>query len=335
MRIAIIAGNVTEITHLVTSCTWSGDRIQAARKLEFSFLQDDRDPNIPVVNVDNGYTVALGDDEGNVVFRGNIYQLERDRAKSQVKVVAYDNLFVLNRSKTTRKFKDALPEDIARSICSEMGVKTGEIVSTGEPVSFIANGKTGYQVIQGAYYEASKKNEKVYQLIMRGDELNVVEKGNLCGYVADAATNMTDSIYKESIEQLVNTVMIVDEQGNGGEIISDSESINKYSMFIEIYKQQKDKDAQTEAKALFKKPEREGQITLLGDYRAISGYSITVKDSLFTGQFWIKSDVHTFENGIHKMKLTLEFENIMNQIEVEKAQEKSSTGNSTERKRKV
>lgn len=167
---------------------------------------------------------------------------------------------------------------------------------------------------------------------MRGNELCVIEKGAMIDFVADAAINMTDSIYKESIEHLVNAVMVVDEQGNGGEMISDDESISKYSMFIEVYKQQKDKDAQTEAKALLNKPEREGQITLLGDYRAISGYSITVRDSLFTGEFWIKSDVHKFDNGIHTMQLTLTFENIMVEEKVE--QEKSSAETSTERKRK-
>ena len=120
MQIAIIAGSVTNITNLLTSCSWSGDRTQAARKLEFSFVQDDRDPNIPVISVDVGYTVVGGDDEGNVVFRGNIYKLERNRDQSSVKITAYDNLFVLNRSKTTQKFSNAYPEDIARSICSRL-----------------------------------------------------------------------------------------------------------------------------------------------------------------------------------------------------------------------
>lgn len=324
MQIAIIAGAVTNITNLLTSCSWSGDRTQAARKLEFTFVQDDRDPNIPVISVDVGYTVVGGDDEGNVVFRGNIYKLERNRDQSSVKITAYDNLFVLNRSKTTQKFSNAYPEDIARSVCSQMGVKTGNIATTGVTVSFIANGKTGFQIIQGAYTEAKKQNGKLYQLLMRGDELDVIEKGNLCGYVADAASNMTESIYSESIENLINAVLVVDEQGNGGELITDDESISKYSMFIEVYRQQKDKDAQQEAKDLMNKPEREGNITVLGDYRCISGYSIEVRDSLFRGQFWIKSDSHTFNDGIHVMKLNLEFENIMTEEKVEQEKEKSS-----------
>ena len=302
-----------DVSHLLTDCTWSGSREQAARKLEFTIIQDDRDPLIPIVDVDNGMTCYAGDDEGNVVFVGNIYNLERDRKNSHVKIVAFDNLFVLNKSKTTRKFSESLPEDITKQICSEMGILAGDIVSTGEKVSFIANGKTGYQIIMAAYTEASKKNQKKYQCLMNRNRLDVIEKGTLLDFELDSARNMTESIYKESIENLVNRVLVVDDAGNGGEIISDDESIAKYSMFQAIYRQAKDKDTATEVKALFKKPEREGQITALGDYSVISGYSVTIRDALFAGQFWVKSDVHTFRGGVHEMKLSLEFENLMSE----------------------
>lgn len=328
MQVAIIAGKTTDITHLLTSCSWSGNREQAARKLEFTFAQDDRDENVAVIDVDNGYTVSAADNAGNVVFRGNIYQIERDRAKSQVKCVCYDNLFVINRSKTTRKFTNALPEDIAKSICATMGVRAGNIAATGVPVSFIANAKTGFQIITGAYTEAKKVNGRLYQCVMRGDQLDVIEKGALCGVILDAAANLMESLYRESIENLVNMVQVVDEQGNGGEIISDGESINKYSMFMAVYKQQKDKDNQTEAKALLNKPEREGNVTAIGDYRAVSGYSLVIRDTLFTGKFWIKADTHKFEVGQHTMHLKLEFENIMTEekVEHEKPQAESSSG---------
>ena len=319
MKVAI---STQDISHLITSCTWSGDKTQAARKLEVTFIQDDRDALLPVVDVDNGYTVYGGDDEGNVVFVGNIYELERDRKNSTVKIVAFDNLFILNKSKTTKKFKDALPEEIAAQICGEMGILTGDIVSTGEKVSFIANDKTGYQIIMAAYTEAHKKNEKQYQCIMVGNRLSVIEKGTLLDFELDSTKNMTESIYKESIENLVNRVMVVDDAGNGGEIISDDESIGKYSMIQVIYRQNKEKDTATEAKALFKKPEREGNVTALGSYEVVTGYSIAVRDSLFNGQFWIKSDVHTFKGGIHEMKLTLEFENLMSEEKAEQEKTK-------------
>ena len=201
MKIAVSSAG--DISNLVTSATWSGDRTQAARKLEVEFIQDDRDELIPAVEIDVGYTVTAADDDDEVFFVGNIYKLERDRAKSKVKITAYDNCFILNRSKTTKKFKDATAEDVAAQICSEMGIIPGEFASTGVKINFIANNKTGWQIISDAYFEAHKQNEKVYQLVMDGDRLNVIEKGELCGAELDSTQNMTESIYRESIENVI------------------------------------------------------------------------------------------------------------------------------------
>lgn len=320
MKIAIVAESTTDVSPLLLSVTWSGDRTQAARKLEFTFLQDDRDPLIPTVGVSVGYSVVAGDDDNNIVFRGNVYDMEVDRKNSHVRVLAYDNLWILNRSKTTRKFTDALPEDITKDICNLMGVKVGNVAGAGTPVSFIANAKTGYQIIMSAYTEAHKINNKVYHCQMNGDnELEVIEKGELCGVTLNAMANMSSSVYRESILDLVNAVQIADENGNTSEVISNPDSIALYSMFMEVYKTQKDKDAKTEASAMLNIPEYSGTVVALGDYRAKAGYSLIVKDTLFSGKFWIKSDVHTFNDGVHEMKLTLEFENVMTEQEAEKA----------------
>ena len=317
----------TDISHLLTSCTWSGSRLNVARKLEYSFVQDDRDPNIPVIDVDNGYTCYGYDDAGNLVFEGNIYSIERDRAKSSVRITAFDHLYVLAKSKTTRKFDNITPEDITRQVCAELGVLVGDIAETGIAVSFIANAKTGYQIIQGAYTEAAKVTEKKYHPVMNGAKLDVIEKGTLIeGYTADSAVNMEDSVYKESIENLIDQILVVDEEGNRVDYVRNDEHIKKYSMFQEVYKTDPNKDTQTEAKALLTKPERSGYITALGDYRVKSSYSITVKDSLFKGQFWVKADTHTFADGKHEMKLELEFENLMNEEKTEKEEEKKERG---------
>lgn len=359
MRIKI---SKTDVTNLLTQCTWSGSRLNVSRTLEFTFLQDDRDTNIPVVDVDTGYTCYGYAEEdttrGNTttetalqsgnkkaeepVFVGNIYKIERDRSKGTVRVTAHDHLHVLAHSKTTRLFTDVTPEDITKQICTELGVKPGDIATTGTPVSFVANRKTGYQIIMGAYNEASKIQSKnagkdengkdkegpKYQPIMNGDKLDVIVKGSLIdGFVADSYANMMNSSYSESIENIVNQVMIVDSEGNQKSYIKDDADIKKHSMFQDVYKEDKNKDTQTEAKNLLKKPEREGTITVLGDYRVRSSYSIKVKDSLqnkVSAQFWVKADTHTFHDGEHEMKLVLEFENIMNKEDVEKKKDRES-----------
>lgn len=331
-----------DVTRLVMgTLTWAGSRLQAARWLEFTLVQDDRDANIPVLDVDNGYTVYFYDDEENLLFEGNIYRIKKDRVRSSLWVKAKDHLHVLSVSKTTRKFADALPEDIASQVCKEMGVLEGDIVKTETPVSFIANRKTGYQIIMGAYTEAAKiinkdkaedaEDRKRYQLVMNGAKLDVVEKGSLItdeetgeALTLDASRNMTESVYEESIEKLIDQVMVVDKEGNCLEYLKNDEHITKYSMFQAVYKEDPNKDTQTGAKALLTKPERGGYVTALGDWRVKASYSIVVKDTLFSGKFWIKSDTHTLTDGKHEMKLELEFENLMQEEQTEK--EKTGKG---------
>ena len=166
---------------------------------------------------------------------------------------------------------------------------------------------------------------------MNGDKLDVIEKGELIkdkdtneNYTADSSSNMLDSVYRESIEKLINQILVVDDKGNTVSIQKDDESIKKYSMFQDIYKTDPNKDTQTEIKDILEKHkiERGGSIIVLGDYRVKSSYSIIVKDSLFKGQFWIKTDTHSFIDGKHEMRLELEFENVMNEEKAEKEKSK-------------
>ncbi|WP_206168348.1 hypothetical protein [Veillonella sp. VA139] len=309
-----------DISHLVNSATWSGSRIQAARKLEFTYTQEPRDPNFPVYPVGVGETIKAYSEDGALQFVGNIYSTERKTSASTISVTCYDNMFILSKSKTTKKFTNMTAEDITKSVCAEMGIKVGKLAKTKEKMTFIANNKSGYQIIVMAYTEASKKTGKKYQTMMEGDELDVIEKGSLIeGLVIDQYRNITDSSYKESIENMVNKVMVTDDKGNLIRYESNDDHIKRYSMIQEVYKEGKNKNTAEEVKAIFKGPERSGTIDCLGDYDAVSSYSVEIRDVItqLSGKFWIKSDTHTFQNGQHTMKLEIEFENIMNKENLE------------------
>ena len=338
-----------DISHLVNNSTWSGSRIQAARKLEFVYTQEPRDTNWPVYVLGIGETVKAYSEDNELQFVGNIYCTERKTSASTITVTCYDNMFILSKSKTTRKFTNMTAEDITKAVCKEMGIKVGNLAETGEKITFIANNKSGYQIILMAYTEAAKKTNKKYQAMMEGDELDVIEKGSLIeGLVIDQYRNITDSSYKESIENMINKVMIVDDKGNFLRYESKDEQIKKYSMIQAVYKESKNKNTQEEVKDIFKGPERTGVIDCLGDYDALSSYSVEIKDVItqLSGQFWIKSDTHKFENGQHTMKLEIEFENLMtkekvdhsleakekNKQETPKGKGRRSTRKSTKRK---
>lgn len=312
-----------DITNLINKITWGGSRQQASRKLIFNISQDARDTNLPVHAIGLGETVQGYDEAGNMVFQGNVYTLEKDVQASSVSVTCYDNLFVLCRSKTTRKFTDVLAEDVASSICNEMGIKIGNLAKTGKSVKFIASRKSGFQIIMLAYQEAAKQINKnkaetekiVYFPVMNGDKLDVVEKGSLVkDYVATDLSNIENAKYKESIENMVNKVMITDQQGNVTGYKTNDEWTKKYATTIQdVYKTSPKADTDNNVKELLKKPEMSGVLDLHGDYGVKASYSIKVQSSLFPGdwKFYVKSDTHSFENGMHFMKVELEFENKM------------------------
>ena len=336
MKVEIVAGKRQDISKLVRDVIWSGSRTNVARKLEIDFTQDDRDPQCPIIDFDNGYTVVAYDESGNEFFQGNVYRYKRSRADSNVHIVCFDHLHVLKASKMTKEYTNALPEDIAKEVCSTLGVMAGDIAKTGVQVSFVANNKTGYQIIMMAYTEANKKTEKLYHLVMNGVKLNVIEKGTLIeDYVLDSRMNMMNSEYEESIEKIINQVALLDEQGNVTSYERDEESISKYSIFQTTLKTDPNKDMKEEVEAIFKnnKVERSGHITAIGDYRVVSSYSIQITDGLFNGKFWIKQDTHTFSEGQHEMKLELEFENEMNKEEVPE-NKKDNKSSSDKRQRK-
>ena len=315
----IIKHKGKDITRLVNRIEWSGSRLQAARCLSFDMLQDGRDPNLPNHPIDNGETIYGYDEENNLQFQGNVFRVEKDVQASKVSIRAFDNLYILSKSKTTRKFTDMKAEDITKAVCAEMGVKTGEIIATGEPISFIATRKSGYQIILMAYTEAAKKTKKKYAPIMNGDKLDVIEKGTLIeNYEANGYNNVLNGRYSESIEEMVNKVMVTDQNGNITGYQSKDDQIKKYSMIQDVYKSSPNANAQQEVEAMFKGPDRAGVVECLGDYRVKAPYSIQIQEQLFKGQFWIKSDTHTFERGIHTMKLEIEFENLMTEEEADK-----------------
>lgn len=317
----------TDISNLVTRITWSGNRLQVARKLEFTYIFEPRDTNIPAHIVNLGETVQGFTSVVDTVpvFQGNVYNIERNTQSSTITVTAYDNLFILSKSKTTKKYTDMTAEDITRSVCAEMGIKVGNLAVTGQKMTFIAQEKTGYQIIMMAYTQASKKTGKKYHPIMNVDSLDVIEKGTLLDFTASQYVNEENSTYKESIENMVNRVMITDEQGNFIGYQGNEDWMKKYSMIQSVYKKSPNRNTDEEVKAMLKGVERSGTIELLGDYTVKSSYSIKIDDLItnLTGQFYVKSDTHEFENGIHTMRLEIEFENMMNEVKTSGTNSKS------------
>lgn len=307
--------NDKDISAYVISYLWHSDISQAGRKLEFSIAYNTKDQGIKNLEIIVGNTVYLywtDDSQANAkpieIFRGIIFMRQRNTANFTFDFVAYDRLIYLAKSKTTRKFSNISVESVIQQVCNEMGVTVGGICSIGVNVDFIADNMSYTEIIKKAFSLAYAKNNKQYHMYMKEDKLYVVERSEtIQGYTASDKVNIESTSHSESIEDMVNTVMIVDH--NGAEIgrVSNSGDLAAYGKLQEVYKVDKKQDTQMAAKAMLKTVAFKSSLSGIGNVQCITGYAITVQEEQLKGKFTIKSDRHSISGNVHKMELELEF----------------------------
>ncbi len=307
-----------DFSQVVEKITWSGDTKQVARKLVFTIAQRDSDRFFPKATISEGDLVVLEDD-GNTLFGGKIFDVEKSSKSNTFTYTAFDFLFYVQQSEVSRII-DTTAEGCAALVCNDLGITLGAAAATGVNVYFPALGKPGYEVIMMAYTQASKTTGKKYiPLIKNLTEVHVIEKGQLCGAILSGDYNLEDASYKASAQNMVNQVKITDKNGNTVSVVENSSDRDQFGTLQRTYTQEDGKDATTEAKAMLQGVDRSGSATAVpSDVRAVSGYAIIVYDKVsgLYGKFYIESDTHTFENGKHEMQLTLAFSNLMDEKEI-------------------
>ena len=313
-----------DLTEVVERITWSGDTRQVARKLSFSIASKATDYYLPKPKLTEGESVVMKNEKGEVLFGGILFDIDKSGGSNTTTYLAFDLMFYINQSQLSRVFDDT-PEKITAAVCSELGVPFGGAAGTGIKVYMPCFGKTGYEIIMMAYTAAGRQNSKKYIPIMKNiNQLWVIEKGGNSGVILEGGYNLEESNYKTSLQKLVNKVLITDKTGKVVDKVEDADSMKKYGVVQKIYQKEDGKDAKTEAKAIMEGIERAGSVSALSDARAISGYSIIVQEPVsgLHGLFYIESDTHTFENGKASMQLTLAFQNMMDEKEIEKQDSK-------------
>lgn len=317
--------NDLNISELVERITWSGDTRQVARKLEFTIASKATDYYLPKVKIAEGDKVLFLDEKEAVIFGGVVFEISKSAAADTTGFMAFDLLFYVNQSDINRIF-DATPEVITSQICKELGIPFGGAAKTGIKVYMPCLNKKGYAAIMMAYTYASRKNGKKYiPIIKETNKLYVIEKGTFSGVTLEGYTKITDASYKVTLQNMANKVLVTDKSGKIVDTIVDSTSMYKYGTVQRVYSKEDGKDAKMEARAILKGVERESSCNSISDIRGISGYSILMQEPItgLYGKFFIESDTHTFENGSATMQLTLAFENLMDEMEIEKEEKKA------------
>lgn len=308
-----------DISNYVIQATWSGDTDQAARKIEFTIAYNtaEKDAAFVPLNLQLGGVIEASDVDEAIetpIFIGRIFFRKRASDSFTFEFTCYDNMVYLAKSNIRANFKDIDVTSAVKQVCGSIGLETADnIPSIPTVVNFIADDKSGTEVLQMLFDKAKADQGKNYRAISIGGEITVVERGETIeNYIADSSVNVISAEHSESLEDMVNKVVAVNDDGSVGQIFTTDDEIGKYGTIQKIYKIQPPKsgdsvDNVTAAKALLKEPKEESSLKALGNIQCISGYAITVQEEQLKGKFTIKSDTHHFENGIHTMDLTLEY----------------------------
>lgn len=308
-----------DITQAVASTRWEGSVSQAARTAEIAVVNAPNDKNITQLKL----LIAVGDiielHEEGLIFLGEVITKEITSETGTVTFSCMDFLNHLLKSTGTYNFRDTTAERITRRLWGDFLIKTGEIIKTNAAIKkLIIDGNNIYDIIIMAYTKAALQTGKKYICRMKGDMLEVVEKGFVVKNLLEDGENITNITQEETIENMVNLVKIYNDKKTQIGEVKESKWIKQYGIYQQVYQQEKGISADMAAKAILHGIEKKLTLDgIEGDVTCIAGNGVNVRDKAtnLNGLFWIERDTHTWENGIHTMSLELNFKNIMDQKE--------------------
>jgi hypothetical protein len=322
--------NLTDITPVCKSVELSASVDQPARRCSFSMIYSLSDEKQPRVQIGPGTLISIVEDEHGEIFRGEVVDRTLGSSNQEETFTCYDYMRFIMNSSTSMNIKNMPPENVAAKACEEVNIKQGNIVTTGIPINRLCLDKTYYNIIMQCYSEVSKLNGKQYIPIMKADQLSIIEKGQvISNYTLQSSNkdvynnNIIDLSYKDSLENMVNRVVMFDVNGNYVDKVENAEAIKNYGVFQISYGVEDDKDTYEVAKNKLYGFNEEISIEAIGDYSCITGYAAKTKiwylGLLQNATVYINADSHTWECGTGKytMKLTVSLTNKMDLQEVD------------------
>ena len=295
--------------------TWSGTDTQASRLIEFDLPWNPFDKNFPKWKIAKGDVVELWFEGSNHAwFVGTITSREKTDEIGTAHFVAKDYMHYLLQSTGTYIFKNTTPEKITKKVCGDLGIKTEKLFKTGINIKkMIFEQQCLYDIIIKAYRKVKSETKKNYMPTMLKDKVTVLEKGNASGVELTQGVNITSARYADNVDNMVNLVKIFNDKHKEVSAVRNAKNISTYGIYMQAYQKESGVNSTKAAKAMLNGTTREATVEALGDIRAMSGFSIVIKDPAtgLSGTFYITSDSHTFSENNHIMTLELAWKDTM------------------------
>ena len=321
-----------DITEYVDGITWGGDYQQVARSLSIGLLYPTNDTNYDRVNIEIGDKIRFYEYDLEL-FRGIVWTKNIDSSSEFIKITCYDDLVYMTKNQIAKVYTGVTPESVTKQLCNEFNITAGSLASTGYSRNYVALGQTPYDVIMASYTHASKQNGKKYMPRMMNGKLHVIEKGtSQANVILDPKYNLQNIKYDQNLDKMINSV-IVYKSDDGTIILTETKQdwINKYGKLQKALTYTEDEDNRSLAKKEISDLERKAEAKAFGHPGCIAGNIVYVRDEHtgLIGKFYIDADSHTWNQGVHNMTLTLNFENLMDEKELEEELTKNDTEESS------
>ena len=295
------------------SVEWSGTENQCSRQVTFSIPSNPYDKSFEKLDIKLGDLIYLYDGTKQL-FIGTVTTREKSAAVGTASYTAMDFMHHLLRSNGTYKFTKTTPEKISKKVCSDVKVGTTKLATTKCNIAkMFFEDACIYDIIISAYRKAKAVTGKKYMPVMVGNKVSVIEKGLSSGVKLTQGVSITDATYTDTTDNMVDRVVIYNDTKKKLGQVENKKNISSYGVYQQTYTKEDGVDAKKQANAMLVGITKEANIESTGDIKAISGYSIQIDDKAtgLSGKFYIKSDTHTFADGVHTMSLELSYENVM------------------------
>ena len=280
---------------------WSGDYEQAARVLTFDYLAVEKACHV-------GDKIQLFDDEGNNLFLGQVNRCEYNTDDRTFSVVCYDLLYNLLKSKAAGRFQGTAAQ-ICNRICAQFNL-ISKITLGGEVQEIITTGDYTYFDVMVKAIKKSIGKDVFNIRIENGNQVVLDLPGGLPVHQLSSYTNIGESSYGESIENMVNRILTVDIDGEILETKENSADVQRFGIFQDVEKEKDTEEDDLAEKELHSVDYTAALQGCLGKTSCIAGKTVAVVEpnSGFIGNFFIMNDSHTWEDEIYLMDLGIKYE---------------------------
>lgn len=303
------------IEPIVKSVKWAGDSSLPYRELTLSLINTTDDAE-QVIRFELGKEIRFYiDDVG--LFRGVIFSYSIDDSGNTT-LTAYDENVYLTKNSDTRKFTKMTASAIVKDICTAFGIPTGSIADTGYVIPRMIMRETDlWSMIVTALNETRKQNGRKFRVYAAGGKLYLSEKKDtVVRWMLEDGVNILTAERSQSIDDLRTSVKIIggDDEDKPISVTEKNSTLAvKYGTMqhveradSKLNKSQIQQLAKQRLKELGQVAE-EVTVEALGNFEVISGVAVYAFESMtgIAGGYYVTADTHTFEDGVHRMDVTL------------------------------